>query len=386
MAVKIPAVFMRGGTSKAVFFHENHLPKDQGTRDRLIQAIYGSPDPYGKQIDGMGGATSVTSKVAIIGPTGNAEWDVNYTFGQVGIETPQIDYTGNCGNIAAAVGPFAIDHGLVKAEEPITRVRIMQKNSNKEIIAEVPVKKGAHKEEGDYEIDGVPGSGAKIALRFMNPAGSITGSLLPTGNATDILKVPNIGRITVSIIDAADPVVFARAKDLNMSGTEIDEIDESIEMLQKLEAIRSAGAVLLGLASTTKEASQTSQVLPKIALVCEPKEYVNTGGEIVIKENIDFVARIMSMGKLHRSYAITGAICTAGAAHIEGTVVHEVLRSLRDEIRIGHPSGIMSVLAKVDKEKNSFIYREAVIGRTAKRLMEGYVCVPEKCLSSDYRT
>ena len=385
MAVKIPAVFMRGGTSKAVFFHVNNLPKDKAARDRLIQTAYGSPDPYGRQIDGMGGATSVTSKVAIIDPAGNAEWDVNYTFGQVVIEIPQIDYTGNCGNIAAAVGPFAIDQGLVKVEEPITRVRIMQTNSNKEIIAEVPVRNGRHEEEGDYEIHGVPGSGAKITLHFMEPAGSITDSLLPTGNATDILEVQNVGRITVSIVDAADPVVFVRAKDLKMNGTEIDEIDESMEIQQKLEAIRSAGSVVLGLASTPEEASQTNQVLPKIALVCEPKDFVNTSGKIIKKETIDFVARIMSMGKLHRSYSITGAICTAGAARVEGTVVFEMLRGLRDELRIGHPSGIINVVAKVEKEKNSFSYREAVIGRTARRLMEGYVCVPKRCLSPDYR-
>jgi 2-methylaconitate cis-trans-isomerase PrpF len=248
MQVKIPAVYMRGGTSKAVFFHDNHLPKDQKVRDRVIQAAYGSPDPNKRQIDGMGGAVSTTSKVAIISPSNDPDYDVEYNFGQVAIDKPLIDYQGNCGNISSAIAPFAVDEGLVKAEEPITKVRIYQVNTKKLIVAEIPVKNGRYNEEGDYTVDGIPGTGGKISLRFFDPGGSITGKLLPTGNTTDIMDVPDIGKITVSIVDAANPVVFVKAKELGLSGVEIYEIDESNDIRKKLEAIRSRAAVMLGFA------------------------------------------------------------------------------------------------------------------------------------------
>ncbi|MCK4790403.1 MAG: 3-methylitaconate isomerase, partial [Desulfobacteraceae bacterium] len=247
MQVRIPAVYMRGGTSKAVFFHENHLPKNPEIRDRVILATYGSPDPNCRQIDGMGGAVSSTSKVAIISPSKDPDYDVNYHFGQVGIDKPKIGYQGNCGNISSAVGPFAIDEGLVNPEESITKVRIYQTNTKKLIVAEVPVKDGLYNEEGSYAIDGVPGTGGRITLHFFNPGGSVTGKLLPTGNVTDVIEVPGGGEITISIVDAANPVVFVRARDLGLRGTEIYEIDGSGEIRQKLEAIRSRVAVMLNL-------------------------------------------------------------------------------------------------------------------------------------------
>ncbi|MFB0505194.1 MAG: 2-methylaconitate cis-trans isomerase PrpF family protein [Thermodesulfobacteriota bacterium] len=381
MQVRIPAVYMRGGTSKAVFFRENHLPKDPEMRDRVIMAAYGSPDPNRRQIDGMGGAVSTTSKVAIISPSKDPNYDVNYYFGQVAIDKPKIGYQGNCGNISSAVGPYAIDEGLVNVEEPITTVRIYQKNTKKLIIAEVPIRDGLYNEEGDYAIDGIPGTGGKVTLHFVNPGGSVTGKLLPTGNVTDAIEVPGIGEITISIIDAANPVVFVGAKDIGLKGTEISEIDGSAEIRQKLEAIRSRGAVMLGLASSPEEASEISQDVPKMAFVSEPQDYTAVTGRNISKDEVDIVGRIMSMGTLHKAYAVTGAICTAGAAKIEGTVLHELLGKgalETKEIRLAHPGGIIPVGVEVDKEGNSFEYKEAVLGRTARRLMDGYVYVPEK--------
>ncbi len=381
MQVRIRAVYMRGGTSKAVFFHENHLPKDPEMRDSVIMAAYGSPDPNRRQIDGMGGAVSTTSKVAMISSSRDPNYDVNYHFGQVSIDKPKIGYQGNCGNISSAVGPFAVDEGLINVEEPITTVRIYQTNTKKLIIAEVPVRDGLYNEEGDYAIDGIPGTGGKVTLHFVNPGGSVTGKLLPTGNVTDVIEVPGIGEITASIVDAANPVVFVRARDIGLKGTEISEIDGSAEIRQKLEAIRSRGAVMLGLASSPEEASEISQDVPKMAFVSEPQDYRAVTGRHISKDEVDIVGRIMSMGTLHKAYAATGAICTAGAAEIEGTVLHELLGKgalETKEIRLGHPGGIIPVGVKVDKEGNTYEYKEAVLGRTARRLMDGYIYVPEK--------
>jgi 2-methylaconitate cis-trans-isomerase PrpF len=327
----------------------------------------------------MGGAVSTTSKVAIISPSNDPDYDVEYNFGQVAIDKPLIDYQGNCGNISSAIAPFAVDEGLVKAEEPITKVRIYQVNTKKLIVAEIPVKNGRYNEEGDYTVDGIPGTGGKISLRFFDPGGSITGKLLPTGNTTDIMDVPDIGKITVSIVDAANPVVFVKAKELGLSGVEIYEIDESNDIRKKLEAIRSRAAVMLGFASTPEEAMETSQAVPKIVFVSEAQGYETVTGRIVQKDEIDFVARIMSMGTLHKAYAVTGAVCTAGAAKIEGTVVYEMVKDInRKNIRMGHPGGIIEVQPVVEKKENAYHYKEAMLGRTARRLMEGYVLVPEK--------
>ena len=381
MQVRIPAVYMRGGSSKAVFFMAKDLPSDPEIRDQVILAAYGSPDPNGRQINGMGGATSVTSKVAIISPSRVPGTEVNYNFGQVSITAPLIDYKGNCGNISSAVGPFAIDEGLVPAQEPVTIVSIWQENTKKVIVAEVSVKDGKHQVEGNYGIDGVPGTEAKITLKFLEPGGSLTGELLPTGNVTDRIEIPEYGRFTVSIIDAANPVVFLKARELALEGTEIDEIDSNPEILRKLQTIRSYAAVMMGLAETPEEASPA---VPKIAFVSEAKEYKAVSGRVVTTREIDLVARIMSMGKLHRAFALTGAICTAGAAKIEGTLVNQVMNKAglkREEIRIGHPSGIIPIKPVMEEKEGAFYYAEAIAGRTARRLMEGFVLVPEKFFS-----
>jgi 2-methylaconitate cis-trans-isomerase PrpF len=378
MQEKIKAVIMRGGTSKALFFHKNHLPRDPLLRDSIILSAFGSPDPFRRQIDGLGGAVSSTSKVAIISPSKDPRYDVIYFFGQVSIDRPIVDYRGNCGNISAAVGPFVIDEGLVSAEEPLTRVRIHQKNTDRLIVAEVPVLNGSYREEGDFAIDGVPGTGGKITLHFMDPGGAITGKLLPTGKPQETMKIPGMGSIPVSIVDATHPTVYLKAKDLGLKGAEIGEIEGNEELMGRLERIRAEAAVWIGTAQTAEEASAKVQTVPRIAIVAPPMDYRAIDGREISAREIDLTARILSMGTLHRAFAATGAVCTAVAAKIEGTLVHEALRGEaldRTDIFLGHPSGIMAVGALVERRGREFFCREAITYRTARRLMEGYVYV-----------
>jgi 2-methylaconitate cis-trans-isomerase PrpF len=370
---------MRGGTSKALFFHEKDLPTDPEARDRLLLSIYGSPDPYGCQLDGMGGAQSITSKVAVISASADPRYDVNYCFGQVAIDKPVVGYGGNCGNISAGVGPFAIEEGLVTAQEPVTMVRIHQVNTGKLIVAEVPVQGKGYQEEGDYAIDGVPGSGGKIILRFVDPGGPVTGKLLPSGNVRDRLDLPGLGQVEVSIVDAGNPVVFVLARALGLAGTEIDEIDERSKR-EQLESIRSRAAVLLGLAASPSEATRRSQDVPKIAVVGVAQDYRTASGQVIHKGDIDIAVRMMSMGCLHKACSVTGAICTTGAAKIEGTVVNEALSQdaiEKQELRLGHPAGVLSVGASLSNRDGRFFYEEAIIGRTARRLMDGFVYARE---------
>jgi 2-methylaconitate cis-trans-isomerase PrpF len=381
MQRRIPTVLMRGGTSRGLFFHDNHLPADPAVRSRVILAAFGSPDPNRRQIDGLGGGVSTTSKVAIISPSPSPDYDVVYNFGQVSLDRPIVDYKSNCGNISSAVGPFAVDEGLVKAVEPFTRVRIHQFNTNKLITAEVPVKNGRFDETGDYTIAGVPGTYARITLRFADPGGAVTGRLFPTGNRRDRIEVPGIGSVDITIIDAANPVVLVQADAIGLTGTEIDEIDAGHDIQATLEAIRCKAAVMIGLAASEEEATRRSQAVPKIAFVAAPRSYTGTGGQTVAAGDIDITARIMSMGTLHRSYAVSGGIATAGAATIPDTVAYDLMTAAvrrQDLLRIGHPGGIIDVGAVVDMDGEKYVYREAVIGRSARRLMEGHVMVPEE--------
>lgn len=380
MQKRIPTVLMRGGTSKGLFFHDNHLPSDPAARSRVILAAFGSPDPNRRQIDGIGGGVSTTSKVAIISPSGSPDYDVVYNFGQVSIDRPIVDYKSNCGNISSAVGPFAVDEGLVKAVEPVTRVRIHQLNTNKLITADVPVKNGRYDEQGDYAIAGVPGTHARIALGFADPGGALTGKLLPTGNRRDTIEIPDHGPVTITIIDAANPVVLVRAEDIGLTGVEIDEVDASTTITTTLETIRCKAAVLIGLAASEEEATQRSQAVPKVAFITAAKPYTTTGGDTITAQDVDLVGRIMSMGTLHRSYAVSGGIATAGAAMIPGTVAYDLLEDAargKDLLKIGHPGGIIDIGAVIDTQDDRCAYKKAVIGRTARRLMEGYVLVPE---------
>ena len=382
MQKRIPVALMRGGTSKGAFFMDSHLPSDPVIRDRVILQAYGSPDPHKKQINGIGGGTSVTSKVAIISSSANPAYDVVYQFGQVAIDQPVVDYNANCGNISSAVGPFAVDRGLVAVKEPITRVRIHQKNTDKLIVAEVPVTDGRYNETGDYGISGVPGTGGKITLRFFDPGGSVTGRLFPTGNRSDRLNVDGVGNVSFTFMDAANPVVMVPAEQLGLSGTEIDEIDEDSAVLQKIEAIRCAAAVAAGMAETPEEAGRKSQTVPKIALVAAPRAYTALNGQQVHREAIDLVVRYIAMGTLHRAIAVSGAIAAAGALKIEGTAPFSLAKkpaTRTDSVMIGHPGGIIDVGAHMEETAEGLHYKEAVIGRTARCLMEGYVLLPERC-------
>lgn len=387
---KVRAVVMRGGTSRAVVFRPEDLPADQALRDRVILTIFGGGDPYGRQIDGLGGAASTTSKMAIIGPASVPDADVDYTFGQVNVTAPMIDYGGNCGNISSAVGPYAIDEGLVRTADPLTTVRIWQTNTQKRIIAHVPTAGGMHLVEGDYAIDGVPGTGSMIVLEFIEPGGSMTGRLLPTGQPADSLDVPGVGTVTVSMVDAANPVVFLRTSDLGLEGTEMpDHVDGDPALLARLEAIRAHAAVRMGLAATPEEATSKSPGVPKIAFVSPPASYRSTSGGPIDAAGIDLVGRIMSMGKLHRSYALTGAICTAVASLIAGTVVHEAAGVAgtggagtggaaggERTVRIGHPAGVIEAGARVGLRDGVWVAEKVVTRRTARRIMEGVALVP----------
>jgi 2-methylaconitate cis-trans-isomerase PrpF len=386
MQKRLPAVYMRGGTSKAVFFHDNHLPQDPAIRDQVILAAFGSPDPNRRQVDGMGGAISSTSKVAIISRSTDPDYDVVYNFGQVSIDRPIVDYMGNCGNISSAVGPFAVDEGLVTVEEPITTVRIHQKNTNTLIVAEVPVKDGRYNEDGDYVISGVPSPGGKIALHFFSPGGAVTGRLFPTGNVIDTLDVPDLGSIRYTVIDAANPLVLVAAHDLGLTGIEIEEIDNRADIRARLEAIRSRVAVIMGCAATVEEASLSCQTVPRIAFVSAPQPYTDLNGTQIDSTKIDLVARVISMGNLHKAFAVTSAIPAAGAARVKGTIVDEILGHGALEkkfVRLGHPGGVIEVGTDLKRQGDGYTYIEAILGRTARRLMEGYVLVPEKYFTID---
>jgi 2-methylaconitate cis-trans-isomerase PrpF len=376
---------MRGGTSKAVFFHDNHLPRDPAIRDQVILAAFGSPDPNRRQVDGMGGAISSTSKVAFISRSKDPEYDVVYNFGQVSIDRPMIDYKGNCGNISSAVGPFAVDEGLVNVEEPVTTVRIHQKNTNTLIVAEVPVKDGRYNEDGDYAISGVPSPGGKIALHFSNPGGAVTGKLFPSGNVIDTLDVPDLGSIRCTIIDAANPLVLVAARDLGLTGIEIEEIDNRSDIRDRLEAIRSRVTVVMGCAATVEEASLSFPTVPRIAFVSAPQPYTDLNGTQIDPTKIDLVARVISMGALHKAFAVTSAIPAAGAARVKGTIVDELLGHGALEkkfVRLGHPGGVIEVGVELKGQGGGATYSKAIVGRTARRLMEGYVLVPEKYFRS----
>lgn len=380
---KIPCVYMRGGTSKAVFFHDKDLPKDSAERDKVILSAFGSPDL--RQIDGMGGANTSTSKVAIISKSEREGVDVDYDFGQVSVDTPVVGKTMNCGNISSAVGPFAIDEGLVEAVEPVTTVRIFNTNTNKMIISRVPVKDGKAMTEGDFAIDGVPGTGAKVQIEFNKPQGAVSGKLLPTGNAKDTIEID--GKIyEYSFVDAANPVVFVRAEQFGLNGTELpwefEARPDCQEICRLLEIIRGTCAITIGLAKDLEDAAVNSQTLPKIAFCTVPKDYTAGSGKEIKKEDVDYVGRLFSLGmKMIQAYMGTGGICTVVAANTPGTIVNEIACANKSDnkvtsIRIGHPFGIMVVDADLeDTADGGHTVKCGMIGRTARRIMDGYVYV-----------
>ncbi len=376
----IPAVFVRGGTSKGLIFDAADLPDDGAARDRILLDALGSPDPYGRQIDGLGGASSSTSKAAIVSRSARPDCDVDYLVGQVEIREPIVDYSSNCGNLSSAIGPYAIDHGLVAATGDLTEVRIWQVNTGRRIVARVPTKDGRPVEAGDYEIDGVARPGARIDLRFFDPAGSSTGKLLPTGNLRDELVIPGRGALEVSIVDASLTVVFVRAADLGLTATELKpQIDSDPGVLRTLEAIRGQAAVTLGVVADASRAVKVSPALPKVAFVAPPRGYVAASGRAVDAGRVDLNARIMSMGALHHAYEVTGAIATAVAAALPGTVVADVCAlggGFEKEVRIGHTSGTIAVGVSLEAGTDGLTVRSASLGRTTRVIMRGSVLVP----------
>lgn len=383
--VKIPCVYMRGGTSKAVFFRDEDLPADPQQRDRAILSAFGSPDR--RQIDGMGGANTSTSKVAVIKKSDRPGIDVDYDFGQVDVAAPIVGKTMNCGNISSAVGPYAIDEGLVPAVEPMTEVHIFNTNTQKEIIAQVPVKDGRAMTEGDFSIDGVPGTGARVVLKFVAPQGAASGKLLPTGRPKDQIEID--GRAyEYSFVDAANPVMFVHPEDFGVTGTEtpaqFNALPDCEEICRKLEIVRGTGAILLGFATDLEDARKNSQTLPKIAFATRPVDYTAGSGKAIAADQIDLVGRLFSVNmKMIDAYMGTGAICTVTAANTPGTIVNEIVcgggkipTSRVEHLRIGHPWGIMDAFADLTEETDgTHSVLSGNLDRTARRIMEGNVYI-----------
>ncbi|WP_288412603.1 2-methylaconitate cis-trans isomerase PrpF [uncultured Acinetobacter sp.] len=386
---KIAATYMRGGTSKGVFFNLNDLPVEAqvagAARDQLLLRVIGSPDPYGKQIDGMGGATSSTSKTVILAKSQQPEHDVDYLFGQVSIDQPFIDWSGNCGNLTAAVGAFAIRQGLIDPERVPDNghctVRIWQKNIQKTIIAHVPITHGTVQETGDFELDGVTFPAAEVQIEFLDPAedGEDGGAMFPTGQVVDDLEVPGVGTFKATFINAGIPTIFLNAAELGYTGTELqDQINNDVAALARFETIRAHGAVKMGLIKDISEAA-SRQHTPKIAFVAPPQSYQASSGKTVELSDIDLLVRALSMGKLHHAMMGTAAVAIGTAAAVPGTLVHAAAGAIpREAVRFGHPSGTLRVGAEaVQDTSGQWQVKKAIMSRSARVLMEGFVYVPQ---------
>ena len=386
--IKVPATYMRGGTSKGVFFRLQDLPAAAqvpgAARDALLLRVIGSPDPYGKQIDGMGGATSSTSKTVILSKSSKAGHDVDYLFGQVSIDKAFVDWSGNCGNLSAAVGAFAISGGLVDAaripRDGVATVRVWQANIGKTIIAHVPMTNGEVQETGDFELDGVTFPAAEVQLEFMDPAAEeegAGGAMFPTGNLVDDLDVPGIGTLKATMINAGIPTIFVNAEAIGYTGTELqDAINGDTAALAKFETIRAHGALRMGLISRLEEAA-TRQHTPKVAFVARPASYASSSGKQVHAADIDLLVRAMSMGKLHHAMMGTAAVAIGTAAAIPGTLVNLAAGGgARNAVRFGHPSGTLRVGAEATNADGVWSVAKAIMSRSARVLMEGWVRVP----------
>ncbi|MCP5213305.1 MAG: 2-methylaconitate cis-trans isomerase PrpF [Hahellaceae bacterium] len=391
--IKIPATYMRGGTSKGVFFSLTDLPQAAQqpgkARDQLLLRVIGSPDPYGKQTDGMGGATSSTSKTVILARSEQPDHDVDYLFGQVSIDKPFVDWSGNCGNLTAAVGAFAISNGLVDAaripDNGICTVRIWQKNIAKTIIAHVPMGDGRVQETGDFELDGVTFPAAEVQIEFLDPADDSEGeggAMFPTGNLVDDLDVPGVGTLKATMINAGIPTVFIRAEDIGYKGTELqDDINSDVAALAKFEAIRAHGALKMGLIKDLAEAA-ARQHTPKVAFVAGAASYTASSGKTVPADDIDLLVRALSMGKLHHAMMGTAAVAIGTAAAIPGTLVNIAAGGGQPSaVRFGHPSGTLKVGAEAQLKGKEWAVTKAIMSRSARVLMEGWVRIPGDCFA-----
>ena len=389
--IRIPATYLRGGTSKGVFFRLQDLPAAAQVpgkaRDALLLRVIGSPDPYGKQTDGMGGATSSTSKTVIIAKSSRPDHDVDYLFGQVSIDSAFVDWSGNCGNLSAAVGPFSIAAGLIDParvpQNGMAVIRIWQANISKTIIAHVPITDGAVQETGDFELDGVTFPAAEVQLEFMDPAAEeegAGGSMFPTGNVVDELDVPGIGVLKATMINAGIPTIFLNAEQIGHTGTELqDAINSDPKILARFEAIRAHGAVRMGLIKHIDEAAKR-QHTPKVAFVAKPSSYVSSSGKQVGTGDVDLLVRALSMGKLHHAMMGTAAVAIGTAAAIPGTLVNLAAGGgARNAVRFGHPSGTLRVGAEATQEGGDWVVKKASMSRSARILMEGWVRVPGDC-------
>ncbi|NVC50105.1 2-methylaconitate cis-trans isomerase PrpF [Vibrio diabolicus] len=382
--IKVPATYMRGGTSKGVFFNLEDLPSEAQVageaRDKLLLRVIGSPDPYAKQIDGMGGATSSTSKTVIVSRSSRADHDVDYLFGQVSIDKPFVDWSGNCGNLSAAVGPFAIHAGLIPQdripENGIVTVRVWQVNISKTILVHVPIVNGFVQETGEFELDGVTFPAAEIQVDFVDPSDG-EGSMFPTGNLVDDLVVPDVGTFNATFINAGIPTIFIDAESIGYQGTELqDDINNDDTALAMFESIRAHGALKMGLISDLEEA-QTRQHTPKIAFVSKPKSYLSSSGKAVNESDIDVLVRALSMGKLHHAMMGTAAVAIASAACVPGTLVNLAAGGgEKESVTFGHPSGTLKVGAQAKQAEQGWVVQKAIMSRSARILMEGFVRVP----------
>ncbi len=374
----IPAVFMRGGSSKGVFFHAKHLPSDRARQDPIFLAVLGSPDPYQRQLDGMGGGVSSLSKAVIVGPPTHPDADVDYTFAQVAVDRPLVDWSSNCGNLSSAIGPFAVDEGLVRASDGEALVRIHQVNTRRIIHARFPVRGGRAAVAGDFAMAGVAGTGARIRLDFLAPGGGATGALLPTGNVVDTLAHDG-RRYRATLIDAANACVFLDARELGLTGTEHpDAIEADPALMARLDALRRTAALRMGLCATPEAAPLA---IPKVAVVAPPAAYRALDGAQHAAASHDIAVRMISMERAHRAVPLTGAMALGVACRIAGSVPQAMAAAIAgDEVRVANPSGILSVGAEVSRHETGWFADSAVVFRTARRLMQGAVAVPMRLL------
>jgi 2-methylaconitate cis-trans-isomerase PrpF len=380
----IPAVFMRGGTSKALMLHARDLPAERARWDALFTAAMGTPDPYGRQLDGMGGGVSSLSKVCVLAPSERDDADIDYTFAQVMIKEARVDYNGNCGNMSSAVGPFAMDEGLVRASGDSATVRIFNTNTQKIIHGTFPIEDGRARYDGELAIPGVSGSGAPIRLDFVEPGGATTGRLLPTGQVSERLDVPGFGPIEVSLIDAANAAVFVRARDVGLTGVELpEEIESRPDRLALLDALRLQASIRMGIAPDLASARGIT-VVPFVCVVSPPTDSPTLSRETVRAGEVDLVARVISNGQPHRALPLTISLCTAVAARISGTVVAEALSATAKSgpLRLGMPSGVLTVAADVAQENGAWRVRAGSFYRTARRLFDGRVWVPGRAVAA----